>query len=215
MSRIPPTVYVVDDDAAVRKALGRLMKSGGLQVRCFATAHDFLDEVSADAAGCAILDVFLPDLNGLDLHAAMAERKARLPVIFITGQGDIPMSVRAMKAGADDFLAKPFNNAALLAAVRLAIVKHSKTRRVDADAARVRNRAERLSPREREVMDLIVRGLLNKQVGHKLGVSEKTVKVHRARVMNKMGADSLAELVRMAGKLHAASTPARQLTTIL
>jgi FixJ family two-component response regulator len=201
MSDSPTTVCVVDDDASVRKALERLLKSAGFEVRTFKTAQEFLDQTLPAGPACAVLDVRLPGLSGLDVQAALAERHANVPLIFITGHGDIPMTVRAMKAGAVDFLPKPFDNRALLSAVRQAIVRDSHTRQADAGVASVRARLGTLSPREREVMGLVVKGLLNKQVGHQLGVSEKTVKVHRAHAMQKMGARSFADLVRMAEKL--------------
>lgn len=201
MSQLPAAVCVVDDDPSVRKALERLLKSAGFEVRTFKTAQEFLSEPFPDGPTCAILDVRLPGFSGFDVQAALAERHANVPLIFITGHGDIPMTVRAMKAGAVDFLPKPFDNQALLSAVRQAIARNSDIREQDAGVASVRERLDKLSPRERQVMELVVQGLLNKQVGHQLGVSEKTVKVHRAHAMHKMGAQSFADLVRMAGKV--------------
>jgi FixJ family two-component response regulator len=194
-------VFVIDDDPSVRKALGRFMKSVGFRVELFASAEKFLQQPLPDVPACVILDVHMPGLSGLDLQHTLAERAAHLPIVFITGQGDIPMSVGAMKAGAVDFLIKPFNNQDLLAAVQQAIVGHARARQAEADLAEIRHRAESLSPREREVMARVVSGKLNKQTGHELGVTEKTIKVHRGRVMRKMGAGSLAELVRMAGRI--------------
>jgi FixJ family two-component response regulator len=196
-----PIVFAIDDNPSVRKALARLLKSAGFRVEAFASADEFLRHPLPANPACLVLDVRMPGLSGLDLQRVFAERNINLPIVFITGHGDIPMTVRAMKAGAVDFLAKPFNDADLLAAVRSAITRHTQSQRVEAELAEIRRRADSLSPREREVMALVVRGLLNKQVGHKLGVAEKTIKVHRARVMRKMQADSLAELVRMAERI--------------
>jgi FixJ family two-component response regulator len=194
-------VYVVDDDPSVRTALGRLLKSVGLQVVTFASAEAFLRHPLPDAPSCVILDLCIPGLDGLEVQRALAEREASPPVVFITGHGDIPRSVRAMKAGAVDFLPKPFNNQDLLDAVRSALSRHERARRSEIELTVIRGRAASLSPREREVMAFVVSGMLNKQIGHRLGVCEKTIKVHRARVMEKMQADSLADLVRMAEKI--------------
>jgi FixJ family two-component response regulator len=201
MTRPVPMVFVVDDDASVRKALARLLKSAGFRTQLFASAEEFLKQPLPNAPACALLDVSMPGLSGLDLQHALAERDVRLPVIFITGHGDIPMSVHAMKAGAADFLTKPFNATDLLAAVHQAVARHGEALRAQAAETAVQQRAETLSQREREVMELVVCGLLNKQSGHKLGVSEKTIKAHRAQVMRKMQANSLPELVRMAEKI--------------
>jgi FixJ family two-component response regulator len=194
-------VFVVDDDASVRTALGRLLKSHGFRFQGFASAEAFLEEDRSEAPACLVLDVSMPGLDGLDLQQALAKRNATLPIVFITGHGDIPMSVKAMKAGAVDFLPKPFDNQALLKAVRQAITLHARSREAAAACQEVRRRFESLSPREREVMALVVGGRLNKQVGHQLGVAEKTIKVHRSRVMHKMHADSLPALVCMAQTL--------------
>jgi FixJ family two-component response regulator len=185
--------------------VGRCLKAAGLRFEEYACAAAFLGRPLPDAPACAVLDVHLPDLDGLEVQRALAAKDRSLPVVFITGFGDIPMSVRAMKAGAVDFLPKPFRYADLLAAVRGALARHARAREAGAEATTARRRAAALSPREQEVMALIVQGLLNKQVGHRLGVTEKTVKVHRARVMSKMGAGSLAELVRLAGRIEAAA----------
>ena len=201
MTELVPTIVVIDDDPSVRKALGRFLKSVNLEVVAFASAGEFLKHPLPDGPACVILDVRMPGLNGLDLQRALVERDAGLPIVFITGHGDIPMTVRAMKAGAVDFLPKPFNNQDLLAAVRLAIARHTRARQAEARLAAVRRRAESLSPRERQVMALVVSGMLNKQTGRQLGVSEKTVKAHRGQVMRKMEAHSLAELVRLAEKI--------------
>ena len=215
-----PLVLVVDDDPSVRKALGRLLKSGGFRVSEFASAEEFLrgsfrdssfsarslqrtlNDQSTDQAICAIFDVCLPGLSGLDLQRMLAEKNLNLPIVFITGRGDIPMAVRAMKTGAVDFLPKPFDNNDLLAIVQKAASRFARNRRAQAGLADIRRRADSLSPREREVMELVVKGMLNKQSGIKLGVTEKTVKVHRARVMHKMGARSIPELVHMADRLR-------------
>jgi FixJ family two-component response regulator len=196
-----PMVLVIDDDHSVRKALNRLFKYDGFRVETFATAEEFLSQPLPDSPACLILDVRMPGLNGLDLQTRLATRNVRLPIVFITGHGDIPMTVRAMKAGAADFLPKPFDGQQLLAIVRKAIARHSKTQLADEDLAEIRRRLEALSPRERQVMALVVKGLVNKQSASKLGVTEKTIKVHRARVMRKMRARSLADLVRMAQKV--------------
>jgi FixJ family two-component response regulator len=197
-------VLVIDDEPSIRKALGRLLKAAGLRAELFASAEDFLGQPLPDGAACLILDVCMPGLNGLELQHTLAEKRVNLPIIFITGQGDIPMSVHAMKAGAVDFLPKPFQVPALLAAVRQALARHAQARQEDTQRTELARRAEALSTREREVMDLVVSGLLNKQIGHRLGVTEKTIKAHRAQVMRKMEADSLPQLVRMAATINEA-----------
>jgi FixJ family two-component response regulator len=207
MTQATPLVYVIDDDVSVRRALGRLLKSVGWRVETFASADAFLQQPLPDVPACAVLDVCLPGINGLDLQRALAERNACLPIVFITGHGDIPMTVRAMKAGAQDFLAKPFHERDLLAAVRQALARHAQTRQAQAELAAIRQRAAILSPREHEVMALVVTGMLNKHISQRLGVCEKTVKAHRAQVMRKMKADSLAALVRMVEKVAALSPP--------
>lgn len=194
-------VYVVDDDPSMRGALGRLLKSADFRVEAFASAEEFLSRPLPDAPACVILDVCIPGLDGLDTQHLLAERNGSPPVVFITGYGDIPLSVRAMKAGAVDFLPKPFSNQDLLAAVRAALARHTLARQEATERSAIDRRLESLSPREREVMAFVVSGMLNKQIGHRLGVSEKTIKAHRARVMEKMQADSLADLVRMAEKV--------------
>ena len=200
-------VFVVDDDPSVRKALGRLLRAAGFRAEAFATADEFLRRPAPEAPACVILDVQLPGPSGLDLQRALAERDADLPVVFITGHGDIPMSVRAMKAGAADFLPKPVDEEQLLAAVREAVARHALARRAGAEVDDLRRRAAILSPREREVLALVVSGLLNKQVGYRLAVTEKTVKAHRAQVMRKMRAASLAELVGMAARIGLTPPP--------
>ncbi len=201
MTEPAPTVFVVDDDPSVRRALGRLLKSAGLQVQLFASAEDFLHHSVPAGPACVILDVRMPGLSGPGLQRDLAERSVHLPIVFITGHGDVPTAVEAMKAGAVDFLPKPFEQGQLLAAVHRGLARHAHARQEEADAAALRQRAETLSAREREVLELIVTGLLNKQVGQRLGVTEKTIKAHRAQVMRKMRAHSLPELVRMAEKL--------------
>jgi FixJ family two-component response regulator len=207
----PPVgwVFVTDDDASVRKAVARLVRTAGFQTKTFASAEDFLRESLPDAPACAVLDVHLPGLDGLDLQRALAEKDASLPVVFITGHGDIPTTVRAMRAGAVDFLPKPFDAQALLSTVRQAVARHVQARQEAAGLADLRQRYDVLSPREREVLALVVTGMLNKQVGHQLGVTEKTVKVHRAQIMQKMHIESLAELVRIAGRLGVDHSPVR------
>jgi FixJ family two-component response regulator len=200
-----PIVFVIDDDPSVRRALGRLLRSAGFQVEVFANPAAFLERSPPDAPACLVLDVQMPGVSGLDLQQTLAQRHANLPIVFITGHGDIPMTVRAMKDGAVDFLPKPFHDEDLLAAVRQAIFKQTHARQTGAELAAIHRRADSLSPREREVMALVVSGMLNKQAGHQLGVSERTIKAHRARVMRKMRADSLAALVRMTERIGAES----------
>ena len=197
MTDAAPVVFVVDDDPSVRKALARLLKTAGFAVEVFATADEFLGRPPPGGPACAVLDVRMPGLGGMDVQRTLAAQNATLPVVFITGHGDIPMTVRAMKAGAVDFLPKPFNDLDLLAAVRQAVARHAHSRQVGEEEAALRDRAESLSPREREVMAGVVSGMPNKRVAHRLGIAVKTVKVHRGHVMRKMRADSLADLVRM------------------
>ena len=193
-----PTVFVVDDDEDMRTALGNLFGSVGLEVRLFGSAAEFLQAVPSDAPGCLVLDIRLPGVSGLEFQSQLARASAHIPIIFMTGHGDIPMSVRAMKAGAVDFLTKPFRDQDMLDAVAIAI-EADRRRRAEAEAsADIRERYARLSPREREVMVLVTRGLMNKQVAGELGLSEITVKLYRGQAMRKMAASSLADLVRMA-----------------
>jgi FixJ family two-component response regulator len=194
-------VYVVDDDPSVRRALERLLRSADYDAKAFASAPEFLDFTCPDMPGCLILDIKMPGLSGLELQDRLSEKGNSLPIIFITGHGTVPASVRAFKAGAIDFLQKPFKEKELLDAVFRAIEKHRLLRREQKEIKALHARLETLTPREREVFSHIVSGLLNKQVAFELGITEKTIKVHRARVMQKMGAQSLADLVRFAQKL--------------
>ena len=201
MTGADATVFVVDDDEPMRQSLKNLIRSVGLRVEAFASAQDFLRSKLPNVPGCLVLDVRLPGLSGLDLQKQMADAGIEIPIIFITGHGDIPMTVRAMKAGAVEFLTKPFRDQDLLDAIRQALERDRKAREQRAEIAELRSRFDSLTPREREVMGLVVTGLLNKQIAGELGTSETTVKIHRHQVMEKMGAGSLAELVRMADRL--------------
>ena len=205
MSEPDEMVFVVDDDAQTRDALKNLMRSVGLRAEVFASAQDFLRSKRPDVPACLVLDVRLQGLSGLDLQKRMAEAKIEIPIIFITGYGDIPMTVQAMKAGAVEFLTKPFRNQELLDAIQQALERDRTTRDQRAKNDELHIRYDSLTPREREVMTLVVAGLLNKQIAGELGTSETTVKNHRHQVMEKMGADSLAELVKMAYKLGIAT----------
>jgi FixJ family two-component response regulator len=203
----PSTVFLVDDDDSVRRALTRLIKSAGYAVQAFASARDFLEywRITNEGPACLVLDVRMPGLSGLDLQHELLASNTLLPIIFITGHGDIPMSVKAMKEGAVDFLPKPVKDKNLLNAIEQALTRANHDLREQKELEYVQRRLKTLTPREREVMTLVVRGLLNKQIAFELGTVEKTVKVHRARVMEKMEVQSLADLVRLAEKVGLAA----------
>jgi FixJ family two-component response regulator len=206
MSEPGPVIFVVDDDLSVREGLTSLFRSVGLSVETFGSAQEFLTCQRPDVPSCLVLDVRLPGLSGLDLQHEMAVAQINMPVIFITGYGDIPMTVQAMKAGAAEFLTKPFRDQDLLDAVQQALECDRVDRRQRAELAALRQRYDVLTPRERDVMHLVVSGLLNKQIAAELGTSEITVKVHRGQVMRKMHAASFADLIKMAEKLTVSAT---------
>jgi RNA polymerase sigma factor (sigma-70 family) len=206
MTEIPPIVFVVDDDASVRNALKSLIRSVGLQVELFGSAQEFLQSKRPNAPSCLILDIRLPGISGLDFQRKLAEAGNFIPIIFITGHGDIPMSVRAMKGGAVEFLTKPFRDQDLLDAIHVALERDRARRQREDEIATLKDRFEWLTPREREVLPLVVSGLPNKQIADKIGTSETTVKVHRGQLMRKMGADSLPELVRVAERIGIRTT---------
>jgi|SRR6516162_1915026 RNA polymerase sigma factor (sigma-70 family) len=201
MAEARPVIFVVDDDASVREAVSNLLESIGLQSESFESAEEFMYARRPDAPSCLLLDVRLPGLNGLDFQDKLEKSGRRIPIVFITAHGDVPMTSRAMKAGAVDFLTKPFQKQELLTAINQALDRDRAARRAESEISALRSRFETLTPREHEVMELVVEGLMNREIAAKLGVTEITVKVHRGRVMEKMEADSLAHLVRMAEKL--------------
>jgi FixJ family two-component response regulator len=202
-----PIVFVVDDDVSVRESLDSLIRCEGWQPETFASAQEFLDYPRVLIPNCLVLDVSLPGLNGLGLQRLVAGKRTDMPIIFITGHGDVPMTVQAMKAGAVEFLTKPFDDDVLLTAIRAALERSRAALGLEAELRLLRDRYGSLSQREQQVMELVVSGLLNKQVGGELGISEITVKAHRGRVMQKMKADSLADLVNMAARLRPVRAP--------
>jgi RNA polymerase sigma factor (sigma-70 family) len=194
-------VHVIDDNASVRRALKRLLSSVGIDAVTFSSAQSFLDAGLTDAPSCVVLDVRMPGMSGLELQDRLIATGHEIPIVFITGHGDIAMAVKAMKKGAVDFLPKPFNDQDLIDAIHRALAQNERLRADQAERDEILERLERLTPREREVMELVITGLLNKQVASELGTTEKTIKVHRARVMEKMEVESLAELVRLAARV--------------
>jgi FixJ family two-component response regulator len=202
-----PIVYVVDDDPSFRKAVSRLLRTAGLEVETLASAQEFLDHPMVDRPSCLVLDVRMPGPSGIDLQAALREARRDLPIVFMTGHGDVSTSVRAMKGGAVDFLEKPFRAAELLACVQRGLARSRQSRVERAERTTVERRFATLTPREQDVLRLVVTGLLNKQIAGELGIAEKTVKIHRGQVMQKMEAGSVAELVPMAQKLGLTGAP--------
>lgn len=200
MSQPQPIIYIVDDDLGMRKALGRLCQAAGWRVHLFASAREFLDHGAPESPACLLLDVSMPGLSGLDLQTELAARHFQIPIVFLTGHGDIPTSVKAIKAGAVDFLTKPFQERSVVAVVTEALRKDAQQASDKTERESVRRRLDTLTPREREVFDLVIKGLLNKQIAMELGTSEQTIKVHRGRVMEKMEVQSVAELVQAAVK---------------
>jgi FixJ family two-component response regulator len=202
------TIFIVDDDASLREALSSLFRSVGLQAKTYGSAAEFLQENrTSDRSGCLVIDVRLPGLSGLDFQAELAKSNIHVPIVFMSGHGDIPMTVRAMKAGAIDFLTKPFRDQDMLDAVQLGLERDHQRRIAEGAATRVKASFEELSEREREVMEFVTKGMLNKQIAAELGIAEITVKVHRSHVMHKMGAKSLVDLVHMAELLGMRGTP--------
>jgi len=206
-STLDPTVFVIDDDASVRKSLSRLLRSAGYTTETFASAEEFLGREHFNGIGCLLLDVQMPGLTGMDLQEELNRADYHMPIIFITGHGNIPMSVEAMKKGAVDFLTKPFDDKELLQALEKAIEKNTHARAEYDEALEIHRRIELLTPREKEILRYIITGMLNKQIALKLDIAEKTVKVHRGRIMEKLCVDSVAELVRLAEKVGIKPTP--------
>ena len=200
-----PTVFVVDDDASLRRAIKRLVESVGLHVELFASAHEFLQAKRPDAASCLVLDIRLPGISGLDFQRELSDSNIHIPIIFISAHGDIPMTVRAMKAGAVEFLTKPFRDQDLLDAIHQGLERDHARRAQETEVAKLRERFESLTPRERELLPWVVSGLLNKQIADAIDASEATVKAHRSQLMRKMGASSMADLVRMTEKMGIAA----------
>jgi FixJ family two-component response regulator len=205
MTKVEPIVFIVDDDQLFRRSTERLIRTAGLNVQPYASAKDFLKNPRPEGPACLVLDVRMPGLSGMDLQHELTQSGIHIPIIFITGHGDIPMSVRAMKAGAVEFLTKPFRSRVLLDAVRAAIERDRSRLQMQSEIRELRGRYEQLTPREREVMTLVAKGLLNKQAASELSTTEATIKFHRAHIMQKMRAESLADLVRMTENLGASS----------
>ncbi len=203
-------VFIVDDDISVRESLESMVRQAGWNPQTYSTAQEFLDRQKESVPSCLVLDVSLPGLSGLDLQKQIVDERSAMPIIFITGYGDVPMTVRAMKAGAMEFLTKPFSDEALLSAIEQALERSRIALNRDVEMRALQKAYLSLTPRERQVMSLVVSGMLNKQIGGELGISEVTVKAHRGRVMEKMTAGSLAELVEMATRLHLGTSPKRK-----